>query len=133
MFNAEMLLRSPLGRVLSRWLDTGPPGLEIRLETGEPHRPVPGAFGAQPLVVEIRNRGRKAATLTELGLVDARGEHQPLDSPELVLKPGATLRLRVELRDPLGGVLPDGRGAAFERGDLRAYAVDRGRRQFLSA
>lgn len=131
MLNAATLLESPLGRVLGRWLDAGPPGLEIRLEALDPPP-------ARRFIIEIRNRGRRAATLTELGLLDGQGERQPFDSPELVLKAGAVLRLRVEL-PPLAGPLAadrGGRGGQDGRdpdGRLRAYAVDRAHRQFRSA
>lgn len=128
LFKAGMLLRSPLGRVLSRWLDTGPPGLEIRLEADDGNPRFLARSGVRRFILEVRNRGRKRATLTELGLLNSQGEQQPLESPELILKPGAVLRLRVEMPVPLGF-----HGRRGQDHPIRAYAVDRGRWHFRSA
>ena len=122
----ESLLRSPLGRLFGRWLEKGPPGLEIRLRQEEVRSLYWDRRGERRFWIEIRNLGGSSATLTELGLLHGSGSQHPLPSPELVLRPGAVLRLRVTLPDPAGTVRsgPD---------EYRAYVVDAERRQFLSA
>lgn len=122
----ESLLRSPLGRLFGRWLEKGPPGLEIRLRQEEVRSLYWDRRGDQHLWIEIRNRGASSATLTELGLLHGSGHQHPLPSPELVLRPGAVLRLRVAVPD-LEGTARSGAGG------YRAYVVDAERRQFLSA